>query len=345
MHLKVGFYILFILTGLPKIAITQTINFEPAISKRINKFSAYPNLKVIDSTSQSNLGKVKFGLYAKTLEVVVKPSLSEALQKLSSSLLPIEPLSTDTLILLLYDFNFTTNAPYASLYFRGFFFLGRENKYRLVKVLDTLYEWENERLERTMLPHASDLFADVLIDLNEQVNFSTENITHFRFDEMAHFLTRKKSENLLFSAKHYKEGIYPTVEDFLAHQPLDTMFLHGYILKDMQKVSEFYFLDARGKKVAYVRSAFAVFSKGEWYRRTKNGWQKLQYENDDFVFEANYLCGGTTFSAPAMIAGGIMFGVPGVLLAGVATKTDETLCRYKMRIDPVNKRIRRIKRL
>lgn len=345
MNLKV--FILFIFLSFfinLKTNAARTVLFQLDTSLRMNKDIPFRYFKVIDKRKDKNLGVVKFSIYKPVAKIIAPISLANSITEFTNKLILNTNKGDDTLLFVLHDYNFSTNPPLANCYLNGQFFIGKNNQYQFVKNVDSFYFWTNNNLEETIFRTASFHFYSLI---NQVILLSKEkNVSEILSSQDAtNYLEIVKRQIPIYNANNFKKGIFKTVDDFLNNKPLDTPFIQSNLLKDFKKVPEFYYVDDRGKKKAYVRNIFAVFNGEKWYMPQQSGWVPIQFENNDFYTMGYFDCIHNTQTAPIIYTSGIMFGFLGAMVATMATYNVHDACLYNARFDPIAKKFLPVKAL
>jgi hypothetical protein len=320
--------------------------------------SSFCKLKVIDNRAyKADLG---------TLETVRKKKLvtgkefPEVLVDFADRVLRNAVKASDTLLLVLHDFRVETVAKdeysVGTFYFRGQFFLGQNNSYKLLYDIDSFYEVGGNNITNETLVFSDQKVFSYFKQIAE-LDARTISGRAFTESEAISYLADAMSVFPIYKTSSFRKGVYRTFDDFLNHQPEDRDFIQRDHFVTIQrgrseKVENrptFFYRTERDKKGERIDSVFAIFTGKEWFQPHKEGWVRLRFENGDFYSSRYYKGIVSTPNSAAMIGTGAMFGLAGMAIAVktglLPMETSEGVCLYETRLDPIKRKFLPVRRM
>jgi len=312
----------------------KTFEFHFDTSLRFHPPSFHHLRLIDDRDDKSNLGSVQNARGRVVQKIVCSGNFIDEFDRYSHMLASSAYPSKDSVLLVLKNFEVRFHGPVTTLYFRGVFFTGKNDRYYLVKDVDTLFEWMDSRKHyKFRSDQANTPLYDLLYDALQSV--PQDEIEYNTSDLVQYYSRLNKSHFAIYNASAYKRGIYYTVDAFLENRISDTPFVRCDVTRSFDKTVQFCYAGSNGKKIAYFKAIFAVCDGGFFYIRFAGAWEKLVREGDEFYTER-------IFSG---IKGANPYGV-GLVPAIINTaEGDRSFFYYKARFDPIKRRYFRTERV
>lgn len=303
----------------------------------------FSHLKVIDQRyEKERVGVLAKGLTNQQADLTTEKPFAEELESFAGSISQAAKKGSDTLILVLYDFYIQdrpNNDEIGVFHFDGDFFSGGANNYLYLGGIDSLYEI---RSSWDVTDKIKSLAVSRLLSAIQTMGIKKVQPDQPYFSEVDIATYRRKScmKFPAYRVRELKTGIYPTVETFLAQTPVDTpvMALHDAAPGE-ETLTTFYYAKENGKTGKKVKDCFAVVTEDGEYECSPKAATRLEMRNNQFIFR-RAAPGLRNNVDAATIA--IMFGLVGYL---TYTTTNPVGAYYQVRLDPVSKTFRPMRRL
>jgi hypothetical protein len=312
----------------------------------------YRFAKVVDQRPvKDDLGFVKLGAFRKVSQLVTSKPFAEELGAYANSMRKT-PDATDTLLLILHDFQFAMIAKddlAASFHFRGDFYLGQNGAYKLVQSVDSIYEAGAKDVANRIQVVGNQKLVEYLGSASQD-NSDAQPV--YTMQEAIDRYQKKRSTFPVYTAGGaFKKGIYYTMQDFLHQRAVDTPFKQVDKYEGAINRPNFYYKRTSGWKGEKIEQAFAIYNGKDWFRPGKHGWRRIKYEHGEF-YSRQTSQGITTRknNTGSVVAAGLLFGVVGAVIADAAThhsfaSEDTGLCVYEARFEPETGAFLPVKRL
>jgi|GEM_PF-2436589 hypothetical protein len=265
------------------------------------------------------------------------------------------------LLLVLHDFQITKlnrNIDLGYFHFSGDFYIGKDGKYHMLDSVDHIYEFGPTKK-----------FIEGLIAYTQQNTFQLINKYAPKAVSMKWLkLTEQDAQNRRANIKakypiytgEFKQGIYFTVDQFLANSPSDTEIIVKEIpQQDGKKIYYYHYKNAKGKAGKQIDgdSYFAIYDGKSWHLGGESGIRKMKFHDGEFTAvrveyglraepKNNFLyvpVGGGAIG-PSIAANGAAIGISYIINS---SKNRDELGEvyYNCRFDPAQKKFIPFKRL
>jgi len=344
MHtLKLLFTIVAVLCCLQK-ADAQQVYYEMHVNKHLVGEHQCRNLKVIDlRKDKSCIGRSWQSSKWDKKPIVTKKPFDLVLQDAYDKMKDSSRLGDDELVMVLYDFvavdkSGENDGGIATLFISADIFRGNNGSYRFVDQSDAFYEIFSPRhVTDTLLAYTTKKISIWFSHFSVTAPCDSDQ-TLYSIAQLSDRRSNIKKACAIYNTNTYPKGIYYTWEQFLNNTPVDTPFIRWYYYKGEQNITNFYFLNEKGKRGDIIpANTYVAVSDGKdiWIKDTM-GLVKMRFEDSDFYANRRYK---HLYYYTGMIPMVFMFGAIGGVFVGIAHPKGgkESLGFYKARFDPFTK--------
>lgn len=342
MHtLKLLFTIVAVLCCLSK-ADAQQVYYEMHINKHLVGEHQCRNLKVIDQRKdKSCIGRSWQSSKWDKKPIVTKKPFDLVLQDAYDKMKDSSKLGDDELVMVLYDFvavdkSGENDGGIATLFISADIFRGNNGSYRFVDQSDAFYEIFSPRhVTDTLLAYTTKKISIWFSHFSVTAPCDSDQ-TLYSIAQLSDRRSNIKKVCAIYNTNTYPKGIFYTWEQFLNNTPVDTPFIRWYYYKGEQNITNFYFLNEKGKRGEMIpANTYVAISDGKniWTRDTM-GLERMTFEDGDFYMRKHYKHHYYTGDINPII---FTFGVAVIAFSGHSSNGKISLGLYKARFDPFTK--------
>ncbi len=243
------------------------------------------SLRVIDARkNRDNIGFLREGQFDGSIPVITEQPFDTFLQNIYGKMKVDAKSTSDELIMVLYEFEmYDKPAQIGTLCIRADLFRGNDGKYKLVAIMDSLYEL---RSSRTV---TDDLLASVKQKIPSLLTYYACKLTEvntklYSLEELSNKRDNEKLSYPIYNTTQYKKGVYYTCDQFLNNMPIDTPLIKWSYLKGDNRVTQFYYQDGNGKRSEGLKNSdfFAIYDGASWWLGDSLTIREIKYMDGDF---------------------------------------------------------------